>query len=265
MQRLSTVVITMSLAAAAGSAAADPCRARGDELVFECTPARGYIELYGTWGFNLGTVQFIPDEEPGVTKHPWATGFGAGATWGYYIKPNVLSFFLDYRYGHTSTRKGSINGVLTNVQGRLNFHEATAGARVENRLGNGTFYGALGYGVLFPYHTTLELQYAPELAAVGITGEGTQKQHVNTSLGGFGEFGYHLDAGSRMYIGFATRIAAFQGSTSGNDLVLTNFVSDFTRPVPVTTTIRASTRGPVPPTTESVQDIRFQVSVGVLF
>lgn len=228
-------------------------------------PTRGFIEAYGNWGVNLGRTDYVPDHEPGKSKHPFANGFGAGATLGVTIAGDWLSLIGDYRYGHSSTRKGTIDGVLTKAQGKVDFHMITAGLRLEHRLGGGRLYAQMMAGVLVPFHTTRELEYAPQLAAVGLTGTGTEKADFGLGVGAQAELGYKIDLPSRLYFGAGLRLAAFQSTNAGEETELTNFVVDFTMPVPVTTTIHHGTEAPVTPTTYSIQDVRINISIGYRF
>ncbi|MBA3539941.1 MAG: hypothetical protein H0T79_09960 [Deltaproteobacteria bacterium] len=250
----------------ASSAAAqppDPAWTDSDDQDLELP--RGFIEVSGNWGVNLGQRDYLPDEDPGEFKHPFASGFGAGVALGAYVVPGLLSVIADYRFGNTSTREGELRGALTEVQGSLNFHTITAGLRIESRLGRGSVYSEMMVGVLLPYHTRLEFEYAPELEQIGITGEGSREEQFGLALGGQAELGYHFDLGSRMYFGTGLRIAAFQGSNADQETDFENFVTDFTAPMPLTTTIEPSTDGPVRPSTGSVQDIRINLSLGYLF
>lgn len=247
--------------------AAEPTPASATAPAEPERPARGFIEAVGTWGLNLGETEYVPDGPPGDTKHPFATGFGAGAKVGFAIGPKWLAVFGDYRYGHTSTRKGEATGALTKAQGSLNFHTITVGLRIEKRLGSGRIYADFGAGILLPYTTKVEFEYAPELAAIGITGEGTMKDEFGIGFGALGEMGYHFDVAPSAYIGLGLRVQSYQSNNNGKDTELENFVTDFTAlpPVPVTTTIHHSADGPIPPTTNSVQDVRLQLSVGYRF
>lgn len=232
----------------------------------ESRPTRAFVEGFGNWGVNLGRTDYLPDGEPGTSKHPFANGFGAGVTAGIIVVADWMSVIADYRYGRTSTRKGELTGLLSQVEGKVDFHQITAGVRLENRLGPGSVYGQLGAGVLLPFETKLELEYAPELAPVGIMGEGSRTEEFKLAFGAQAEVGYHVDLPSRLYAGAGIRVATFQGSNAGQELTFENFV-DFTAPVPmpVTTTIHHGTEGPATPTTYSIQDVRLNVSLGVRF
>jgi len=228
---------------------------------------RGFVELFGNWGVNFGHTNFIPDGPPGKSKYPFASGFGGGVAVGATVVPDWLSIFVDYRYGHTSTVSGKLTGALSDVQGFLSYHSFTAGVRIERRTWRGAAYAQLAAGALLPFHQTLEFDYAPELAAIGITGEGTKKDHFGVAYGAEAELGYHFDLRSRMYIGAGIRIAAFQASNNGRDTNLDNFVTDFMAvpPVAVTTDIHFNKHNGLMPTTYSVQDIRLNISVGYQF
>ena len=228
---------------------------------------RGFVEIFGNWGVNLGVTDYVPDGEPGTSKHPFANGFGGGATLGLTVYGGWLSWIVDYRYGHSSTRKGSIVGVLTEAQGRINFHEFTTGARMDRPLGLGTVYAQVGFGAVLPFHTTREIEYAPELAAIGISGTGTLVENFGVAVGVMAEFGFHYTLPAGLYAGLGVRFGTFQANNAGRETELTNFVTDFTAmpPVAVTTEIHHGTEAPVAPTTYSVQDVRLNLSVGYEF
>lgn len=257
-------MILFSLVAGAAPAHADQAAPAWDEPP---RPTRAFVEGYGNWGVNLGRTDYVPDGRPGTSKHPFANGFGGGATVGVTIVPAWLSLIVDYRYGHTSTRKGSIDGVLTRAEGSTNYNAITAGLRIEHRRGRSSMYGQMHFGVLLPFHTTLEFEYAPPLAAIGITGEGTREENFNVAYGAQAELGFRVDLVDRLYAGAGIRIATFQATNAGKETELENFVVDFTAvpPVPVTTTIHHGTNGPATPTTYSIQDVRLNVAIGYRF
>ncbi len=259
-----TILISLGVTAASASiAAADPSTTV--DLAEPHPPTIGFVEAFGNWGVNFGQTDYVPDGRPFTTKYPFANGFGGGVTVGLIVLPDWMSVILDYRYAHTGTRTGSLNGVLSNVQGTLDSHSFTAGIRVENRLGPGSVYSEMALGTLLPFHTTIELEYVPGLAAIGIAGKGTKTDDYRYALGGHAELGYHYDLPLRLYVGLGIRIATFQGSNAGKRTTLENFVTDFTAPVPMTTSFGHSTDGPIAPTTYSVQDIRLNLSFGYRF
>ncbi|NVB79493.1 MAG: hypothetical protein HOV81_13945 [Kofleriaceae bacterium] len=228
----------------------------------------GFVEVFGNWGVNFGQTEFIPDGAPGHSKYPFASGFGGGAAVGIVVLPSWLSIFVDYRYGSTRTVTGELTGALSDVHGELSYHSFTAGVRIERPAWRGAAYAQMAAGALLPFHQTIEFEYAPMLAAVGITGEGTRRDHFGAARGVEAEMGYHFDLPSRFYVGTGIRVATFQASNNGRDTKLDNFVLDFTAlpPVAVTRNIHFSKHGgPNMPTTYSVQDIRLNVSVGYRF
>jgi hypothetical protein len=228
----------------------------------------GFVEVFGNWGVNFGQTEFIPDGAPGKTKYPFASGFGGGAAVGITVLPSWLSIFADYRYGTTRTLSGELTGALTNVHGELTYHSFTAGIRIERPAWRGAAYAQMAAGALIPFHQTIEFEYDPMLAAIGITGEGKRRDHFGAAYGAEAEMGYHFDLPSRFYVGVGIRLAAFQASNNGRDTNLDNFVLDFTAlpPVAVTSDIHFSKHGgPNRPTTYSVQDVRLNISAGYRF
>lgn len=267
MQRHVWSTILLSTVVGAAPAHADQEAAPGEPAAREPRPPkRGFIEGYGNWGFNLGRTDYVPDGLPGESKHPLANGFGVGATAGVTVVSDWLSIIADYRYGRTSTREGDIMGVLDKAEGKLTFHAITAGVRIDNRLGAGSVYAQLHAGIVLPFETRLELEYAPELAAVGIMGEGRREEEFGIAIGAQAELGYHVELPQRLYLGAGLRLAAFQGNNAGKETSFTNFVNfSDEQPMPVTTTIHHGTNAPVTPTTYSIQDVRLNVSIGYMF
>lgn len=263
----STILVSVSLAAGVGAAHAQPYAPSSTTTFEEPRPTRIFIEAFGNWGVNLGRTEYIPDGEPGTSKHPFANGFGAGATVGAMVLPDWLGIIGDYRYGRTSTREGDITNVLTSVEGSLHFHAITAGVRLQHRSGRLRTYGQLHVGVLLPFETKLEFEYAPPLGAVGIQGVGTRTEKFNVAYGAQAELGIRFDVAPRFFIGAGVRIATFQASNAGKETEYDNFVVDFAAlpPVPVTTSIHHGTNGPIPPTTYSVQDVRLNIAIGTGF
>jgi hypothetical protein len=254
MQRLTcSITIAVCLAAGARASSAD-------------SPELGFIEASGNWGLQFGTLPYLPDGAPGKTKQPLANGWGAGATAGLALVPD-LAVFVDYRYGTAETRDGNLAGALTNVHGSIRFHAFTAGLRIARELGPGRFFAQLGVGVVLPFHTTTSFVYAPGLAAIGITGTGFQRDEYHVGYGGQGALGYHADMAPNVYLGADLRLETFESSNNGRNTELSNFVTDFTvpRPAPITATIHHSTSDAVPPTNYSIQDVRLEVSAGYRF
>jgi hypothetical protein len=261
MQRHSCwLTIVMFLAASAAESAADPADPSDPAY-----PHRGFVEIEGNWGVNLGQLPYVPDGPPGHTKHPFANGFGGGATVGVAVARRWLYVIVDYRYAHASPRDGSIFGVLTNIHGSLDFHTLTAGVRLEHRAGPGSLYSQMALGVVFPFHTTLRYTYAPEVAAIGLAGIGTDVENYGVAIGGLGELGYHVALPSHFTIGAGLRIEAFESNNDERLSVLTNFVLNFAAPTPVTFVTNHTTSGPVPPITYSIQDVRLQIALGYRF
>ena len=235
----------------------------------EATYARPvlFVEVFGNWGVNFGQTSFVPDERPGTSKYPFASGFGGGAALGITVLPPWLSLFVDWRYGSASTISGHLANALTNVHGEISYHAFTLGLRMEHHAGIGSVYAQFAGGALLPFHTTIEQTYDPALAQIGITGQGRKQDDYGAAYGAEAEMGYHFDLPARFYVGAGLRLAAFQSSNNGHDTTLTNFVTDFTAvpPVAVTATIHHNTVNAAIPTTYSVQDIKLSVSVGYRF
>jgi hypothetical protein len=226
-----------------------------------------FVEVFGNWGVNFGQTPFVPDDRPGASKYPFASGFGGGAAVGITVLPPWLSLFVDWRYGSASTISGHLNGALTNAHGEISYHAFTLGLRMERHAGIGSVYAQFAGGALLPFHTTIELTYDPALAQIGITGQGKERDDYGAAYGAEAEMGYHFDLPERFYVGAGIRLAAFQATNNGHDTTFTNFVTDFTAapPVAVDATIHHNTINAATPTTYSVQDIKLSVSVGYRF
>lgn len=226
-----------------------------------------FIEVFGNWGVNFGQTLFVPDDRPGASKYPFASGFGGGAAAGITILPPWLSLFVDWRYGSASTISGHLPGAITNVHGEISYHAFTLGLRIERHEGIGSVYAQFAGGALLPFHTTIEQTYDPALAQIGITGQGKERDNYGAAYGAEAEMGYHFDLPKGFYVGAGIRLAAFQASNNGHDTTFTNFVTDFTapQPIPVTATIHHNTTSAATPTTYSVQDVKLSISGGWRF
>jgi hypothetical protein len=264
---LRSLVLALPIVALGGVAAAQPPNTlEGEEVVLP--PAfridRPFVEANGTWGFQFGVAQYVPNGAPGSSKAPIVNGFGTGVTGGYAITHDI-QLLIDYAYGNGSSRTGNLTGALDSVEGDISYHTLTAGARLGRRLGPGRVYGQLALGVILPLHTTIEYSYAPSLSAVGVMGTGTQTDHYGTGVGALGEVGYQYTVWNGIYVGGSFRIQAFQMSNDGHSTDFNNFVTDFGNPVATNASITHGTSAAAAPTNYSVQDARVHLTVGYDF
>jgi hypothetical protein len=264
MMSLRTLVaIAFPIVAGTSVAAAQPPTVEGEEQVAPAafTPKQPFVEVNGTWGFQFGVQPYVPNGMPGSSKQPLTNGFGGGVTAGYAITHDI-ELLLDWSHGSASSRTGEVTGALTSVEGDIGYNTLTAGARMARRLGPGRVWGQLAVGVILPFHTTIEYQYADSLAAIGIMGQGQQVDHYGTGIGGLGEAGYHVTVWRNMYVGGSLRLQTFQMSNDGQSTELNNFVTDFGNPTAVTASIHHGTSSAAMPTNYSVQDARIHLVVG---
>lgn len=256
-------------------AVATPCVLAGVAAGQSETPASleqtgersvGFVEVAGAFGFQFGEQPYLPDGTPGQSKHPLTNGFSANATAGVEILPN-LDVILDYTFANAESRKGNLDNALSDVRGEVTFQTISAGLRSNRDLGPGTLYGELAVGVVLPFETKLTYNYAPAMSQLPqpVMGEGTKVDKYNLGVGAHGELGYQVPIYDKLYLAAGLRIQGFQSNNDGKSTELDNFVTDFTNPQAVSTTIDYDANGGATPTTYSVQDLRFHLQAGYRF
>jgi hypothetical protein len=255
-------LITLSTLLAALIALAGPSEAQTEKE--KPQPSFGFVEAAGVWGLQFGEQQYLPDGAPADRKHPMTNGPGFNITAGYSVLPG-LDIIVDYTYASARSRTGDIAGALDGVTGSIDYQTIEAGLRSGRKLGPGKLYGELALGVVLPFQTELEYEYAPEMSAIGVSGIGTKTDSYNSGLGAHGELGYQFPVWEGMYLSTAARISGFETNNDGDKTVFENFVADFTQPQPLDMTVRYSTSSGEAPTTYSVQDLRLHVSLGYSF
>jgi hypothetical protein len=259
MKMINTSIALAS--AAASSAAAQP--AENEELAATRRPI-GFFEVAGNYGISFGEQEFVPEGTPTDRENPLTNGFGFNATAGYTLTPG-FDLIADYNYASAKSRVGEITGVLDEVHGSVHYHTITAGVRTSLGIGPGRVYGELGAGIVLPFHTTLEVEYADPMSELGITGTGTKVDNYNLGYGAHGEAGYQFTITPQAYLGTSLRIQSFQSSNAGKTTEFDNFVTDFAAPAPVTMDINHATNTAEAPVTYSVQDLRVLLDLGYRF
>jgi hypothetical protein len=249
--------VAICVAAVAAPAAAG-AQERQDRLAF--------VEALGGYGLQLGLTPYVPDGQPGQFKHPLTNGFVVGGTAGVFLTP-TLAAIATYEFARANSRSGEITGVVDDISGRISYHSALAGARMDRRLGPGLIVGQLGLGIVFPFETRLTYEYNEALAPLGITGEGRQTSEYNVAFGGRATFGYKLPLTRELYLGNYLTLETFQSSNNGRETRLENFVQDFTAepPEPTTAVIEYDSDGGAQPNTYPVSAARLQLVIGYEF
>lgn len=233
---------------------------------FAAPDYRLFLEGTGSWGFEIGNQPYLPDGEGGF-KHPVTNGPGAIATAGVSVFRN-LDVFLSYQFAHASSREGQIPNLIDRIEGQISFHTLILGVRIYRDFGPGRLFGDLGGGLLFPFSTRLEVDYADAAANLPqpISGSGSRVSNYDPGYGFRGYLGYSLPVIGPLYAIGMFGVRAFQSDNNNETTVLTNFIPDTTAEVPttVTTTIENG-EGVNQPTTYSVQDFRLHVGLGVRY
>jgi hypothetical protein len=265
MKAIASIATSILLFATTGPAAAQEITvAAGAETE---GPSRGFFEAFGTYGFSFGVTNYVPEGTPTDTKHPLTRGFGVGATAGVMVAEE-LGLIASYEYSTAASRDGFIVNALDEVSGSIEYHTIVAGARLMRNLGPGRLHAEVGLGVVLPFETELEYQYADAMAGLPepIMGTGTRTSKYNLGFGGHGQLGYTFDiASSGAYLTTALKLRTFQSNNEDKEVVLENFVTDFTQPQAVDATMTFDADEGAPPTTYSVQDLRAQIALGYSF
>jgi hypothetical protein len=136
-------------------------------------------------------------------------------------------------------------------------------------VGYGWFSGELAVGVAFPYTKRLEFVYNQALAPAGITGTGERVENFSVGFGGHAQIGYQLPIVPGLYLGFSLKYKLFESENSGETSEFRNFLdldglAEGGAPTTVDATIEHGD-GAARPMTDSVQEVRFQLSLGVGF
>jgi hypothetical protein len=224
----------------------------------------GFVEVAGSYGLSFGEQEFVPTGTPGESENPLTNGVGFNATAGYALAPG-FDIIADYNYATATSRSGEVTGVLDGVKGSVDYHTLTAGMRTSLGLGAGRIYGELGLGVVLPFDTRLEYQYAEPMSAVGISGTGVKTDNYNLGFGAHGEAGYQFPITSAAYVASALRVQSFQSSNAGRTTEYDNFVADFAAPQAITMDVNHATDSGATPVTYSVQDLRLSIDLGYRF
>ncbi len=212
-----------------------------------------FLEAAGATGFQLGDTEYLPSGTPGDWQFPVVYGFGVGGTAGVMVSDTV-AIIVSYQYQRAQTRDGNLEGVLDNVEGRIDYHTTVAGVRVYVPTGFGAVRAELAVGVVFPHSTELQLDYGPGLALLPqpITGTGFRTSNFSVGYGGQARLGYEIPIVGPLYAALDVQLQVFQAENSGETTELRNFVVDFeaTPPTAVNTTLlhgdgalRPETRG----------------------
>ena len=252
------VSVAMCVTGAVSAASAQSERTKATEQ------GRGFLEVAGDFGFQFGEQEYVPAGVPGESEHPLTSGLGFNVTGGIRLTGG-LDLVLDYVYGSAESRVGQVTGILTSVQGSIDYHAITTGVRTGRVLGPGRIYGELAVGVILPFDTRLEYQYGQVMNQMGISGEGNRVEHYNLGVGAHGEAGYQLALGYGVYLGTALRIQGFQSNNDGESTEYDNFVLDFTAPQAMTMEVDHGTDGAATPSTYGVQDLRLHIDLGYRF
>lgn len=228
-------------------------------------PDMFFVEATGAYGVQFGETDYLPAGAVGDWQHPIVHGYSVGATAGFMIMPS-MALIAEYDYTSAQSRTGRIDGLLDEVQGEIDYHTITAGARFFVPLPYGSFQAELGAGVVLPFETELRFQYAPTLAPVGISGTGTRIDEYSVGFGAHALFGYLIPIGDVFYSSLNVKFRTFESENSGERTRLTNFVTDFEGQPPTATTgeVRYGD-GAARPSTNSVQDVRLQIALGARF
>lgn len=239
--------------------------AAASQVRAEPAPSRfGFVEVAGNYGLAFGEQEFVPTGTPGESQNPLTNGFGFNATAGYTLTPG-FDVIADYNYASAKSRSGEVTGVLDGVKGSVNYHTLTAGMRTSVGVGAGRLYGELALGIVLPFDTTLEYEYAAPMGQLGINGTGTKTDNYNLGFGAHGEAGYQFPITSAAYIASALRVQSFQSSNAGRTTEYDNFVANFAAPQAITMDVNHATDSGETPVTYSVQDLRLLVDLGYRF
>lgn len=229
-------------------------------------PEVAFLEAFGTYGFSFGVTNYVPEGSPTDTQHPLTRGPGVGATAGVMLVEE-FGLIASYEYSRAASREGFVENALDSVEGSIDFHTIVAGARVMRKLGPGRIHAEVALGVVLPFETELEYQYADAMAGLPdpVMGTGTRTSEYNIAYGGHGQFGYSFDIAAGAYLTTAVKLRTFQTNNEDQEVVLENFVTDFEDPQAVDATMTFDADEGAPPNTYSVQDLRASLALGYRF
>lgn len=242
-----------------------PATVHAQEYMIEETRSpRFLVEATGGWGFQLGETEYLPDGSATEYQHPLVNGYAVGGTAGLMLMEQV-ALVVSYEYTNATSSEGDITGALDRVEGYIDYHSTVIGLRLYQPTGFGRLRLEFGIGVMFPHETRLELEYADTLQALGISGTGTRVSNYSWGVGGQALAGYEVPLGDVFYVAANLKYKLFQTTNKGETTELRNFVDlEAEVPMPVDATITHDD-GAARPTTNSVQDVRLQLAVGVRF
>lgn len=224
-----------------------------------------FFEASGSYGMQLGETDYLPDGGPTAYRHPVVNGPAVGASIGVFVT-KLIALSLNYEYTAAWTRSGEIPGVLDDVRGYIQYHTITFGPRLVVPAGFGRLRAEVGVGVVLPFDTQLEYEYAANLAAIGITGEGSRIDNYTIGFGAQGLVGYEFPLGDVVYLATDLKFKTLQSNNSDKTTELRNFVTDFEAVPPTATNATIEYQdGQARPTTNSVQSVRLQLSLGARF
>lgn len=225
----------------------------------------GFVEATGAYGVQFGETDYLPAGAAGSYEHPIVHGFGVGGTAGVTLIPG-LSAIANYEYSNARSRTGSVQGVIDEVQGFIDYHTIVAGLRLSVPVGFGALQAELAGGVVLPFETELQVAYGPALGAAGIAGTGSRIESYSIGFGGHGMIGYRIPIFDFLYTAINVKLRTFQSENSGETTQLRNFVTDFEAQPPVATDGAVTHgEGAARPSTQSVQDVRLQLAIGAEF
>lgn len=263
LQRSLVLFVSFTALNAAGAASAQEVIApppRAEPLVF--------IEATGGYGVQFGSTNYLPAGTPGDYQHPIVNGPSVGGAAGVYLVPGMVALVATYDYTNAQSVDGSITGVLDRVRGSIEYHTAVLGLRLRHPIGPGAIRAEVGGGVIFPYETTVQLNYGPGLGQLPspISGVGTRIDHYSVGFGGAALIGYEMPIFENLYLALNFRFRLFEAENSGESSELRNYVNDFgAMPPTATTTTITYGDGRSTPSTNSVQDARLQLALGAAF
>jgi hypothetical protein len=266
--RYSVALAMSALAAGASPVLAEEYRAETTAEYWDlgALPALGFVEVTGSYGFQFGETEFLPDGE-GEFRHPLVHGYALGATGGAVLTPGI-AVIANYEYTRARSRTGEIPLIIDRIRGRVSYHTAVAGVRIWRRVGITRLRAELAAGLMFPHEKRATVEYGPALAAIPdpITGTGRRVREFGIGYGGHGLLGVEVPLGMGLYLAGSLKVKAFQADNDGEQTRLENFVVDLAveEPVAVTAVIPHGDRA-APPTTSSVQDVRLQFAIGTTF
>lgn len=228
------------------------------------SPTMFFAEVTGSYGVQFGETDYLPAGTPGDYQYPLVHGLTFGGAAGVMLAPNIALVGV-YDYTWATTPIGGVTGVLDRVQGTVDYHTAALGLRVYLPLDVGRIRAEMALGVLFPFHTQLELQYGPALGQLPtpIMGSGTMINDYSVGFGGHAALGYEIPITQNFYVDLNLRYRLYETENSGERTTLTNFVTDFgaVPPTAVTAVIPYGD-GMATPHAYSVQDVRLQLGFG---